>query len=102
VPVAVVATPALRGPPCLLPFVPLAPPQYEAGDSPLHALVSYGYTTDDAVDREVAGGRAAVNARNAVGATALQLATQFAYFHGMAVLVQSGADLDAADMHGAW
>ena len=96
------AAPAALAPvPCLLPFTPLQEPAYVPEDSRLHALLSYGYESDGAVDAELATALTSVNARNACGATPLHVAAKTAYFHGLMTLVNYGVDVDAVDDHGA-
>ncbi len=93
---------ALAPPPCLLPFTPLPDAGYVPEDTRLHALLSYGYESDAAVDSELATATTSVNARNASGATPLHVAAKLAYFHGLMTLVNHGADLDAVDDFGGF
>jgi len=57
----------------------------DPGDSKLHALVSYGYSTDEAVT-ELAKDATTATLANSAGDTALHYSVKQLYFHGISVL----------------
>ena len=69
------------------------------GDGALHALVSYGYSSDEQVAAVIqsAGG---VHDTNASGETALHVAVRGCYFHGVYLLLAAGADPNAQTVDG--
>lgn len=87
----------------------LPTPSFFPGDTRLHALVSYGYSSDEAVARLLFAVSAqqgpaalaqAVDARNEAGQAPLHLAAQCAYFRGVELLLAHGADANAQDFKG--
>lgn len=78
----------------------LPTPSRYAGDTQLHALVSYGYVNDDALLYALRAGAVPANARNQAGQTALHLAVQCAYFRGLELLLAHGAHVGQADARG--
>jgi ankyrin repeat protein len=75
-------------------------PSRYSGDSRLHALVSYGYVSDEALLAALASRKLNPSARNAAGQTALHLAVQCAYFPGIDALLAAGADISIPDGRG--
>ena len=87
----------------------LPTPSFFPGDTRLHALVSYGYSSDEAVARLLFAVSAqqgpaalaqAVDARNEAGQAPLHLAAQCAYFRGVELLLAHGADANAQSPSG--
>lgn len=75
-------------------------PAYTPGDTELHALVSYGYVSDERLERAIRGGFIHLDAPNDQGRTALFHAVQCAYFFGIEALAYNGANVNAADIRG--
>ena len=87
---------------------PAPSPTFFPGDTRLHALVSYSYTSDGELRSHLAAlaakGRdvlaTAVDARNSAGQTPLHLACQSSYVKGVEMLLRHGANAHAANDRG--
>ena len=86
---------------------PAVTPLADPGDSPLHALVSYGFHSDHALTamlKILGGGGAAeswgVDVRNSAGRTPLMLAVQCVYLCGIDGLLAAGARPTVTDGSG--
>jgi hypothetical protein len=71
-----------------------------AGDTRLHALVSYGYEDDQAVADELHHAPWSLNVRNEVGSVPLSSAVSSAYMTGIGLLLRAGANVESPDYSG--
>lgn len=77
----------------------IPPITFIPGDSRLHALVSYGYVSEEALQNEINRG-AVVTAINDQGDSPLHYAVKGAYMQGIDILCTAGAPVDALDSSG--
>jgi len=76
----------------LQPAVAIVPSSHD-GDTRLHAMVSYGYEGDGAVETELQKADIRmINAQNCLGWTPLHCAAASCYYNGVQALLQAGAD----------